>query len=140
MITSQRFFLLTNINTFVITHDYPLSSKSQPDFSILLSQAFFISYAILFISVLTLGLAAYETHAIFGMRADSYTHADHSGPNVFEQQPSIQASPSHHYRFCQSVQAVLLSTSRNSKQKMVRTLVQHILKVAVLLLIKTQVL
>lgn len=132
MITSQRFFLLTNINTFVITHD-----QSQPYFSILLSQAFFISYAILFISVLTLGLATYRTHAIFGMRADSYRHADHSGPNVFKQQPSIQSSPSHHYRFCQSV---LLSISRNSKQKMVRTLVQHILKVAVLLLIKTKVL
>lgn len=73
MITSQRFFLLTSINTFVITHDYPLSSKSQLDFSMLLSQAFFISYAILFISVLTLGLTTYKTHAIFGMRV-IHTH------------------------------------------------------------------
>ena len=85
--------LLKNINTFVITHDYPLSSKSQPNFYTLLSQAFFISYAILFIFVLTLGLATYETHAIFSMWADSYTHANHSGPDVFKQQPSIQYLP-----------------------------------------------
>ena len=111
--------LLKNINTFVITHDYLLSSKSQPNFSTLSSQAFFISYALLFIFVLTLGLATYETHAIFSMWADSYTHANHSGPDVFKQQPSTLPP----LQVLSVSTGSILPISRNSKQKMVRTVV-----------------